>query len=88
MWLLGGVGAIVIGALAGSYDVAQGTMRYLVLTGVHPDEPWYAPLRGWDVSSQPVFADTATRAVEVGAPQASPPFEFPTGGRGTSAGLG
>jgi hypothetical protein len=34
VWLLGGVGAIVIGALAGSYDVAQGTMRYLVLTGV------------------------------------------------------
>jgi hypothetical protein len=35
VWLLGGAGAIVIGALAGSYDVAQGTMRYLVLTGVH-----------------------------------------------------
>jgi hypothetical protein len=34
VWLLGGVGAIVIGALAGSYDVSQGTMRYLVLTGV------------------------------------------------------
>jgi ABC-type transport system involved in multi-copper enzyme maturation permease subunit len=34
VWLLGGVGSIVIGALAGSYDVAQGTMRYLVLTGV------------------------------------------------------
>jgi ABC-type transport system involved in multi-copper enzyme maturation permease subunit len=34
VWLLGGIGAIVIGALAGSYDVAQGTMRYLVLTGV------------------------------------------------------
>jgi ABC-type transport system involved in multi-copper enzyme maturation permease subunit len=34
VFLLGGVGAIVIGALAGSYDVAQGTMRYLVLTGV------------------------------------------------------
>jgi ABC-2 family transporter len=34
VWLLGGVGAIVLGALAGSYDVAQGTMRYLVLTGV------------------------------------------------------
>lgn len=27
-------GATVVGALAGSYDVAQGTMRYLVLTGV------------------------------------------------------
>ena len=34
VFLLGGVGAIVIGALAGSYDVAQGTMRYLLLTGV------------------------------------------------------
>ncbi len=34
VFLLGGVGAIVIGALAGSYDTAQGTMRYLVLTGV------------------------------------------------------
>lgn len=27
-------GATVVGALAGSYDAAQGTMRYLVLTGV------------------------------------------------------
>lgn len=27
-------GATVVGALAGSYDTAQGTMRYLVLTGV------------------------------------------------------
>lgn len=27
-------GATVVGALAGSYDIAQGTMRYLVLTGV------------------------------------------------------
>jgi len=26
--------AILVGSLAGSYDVAQGTMRYLVLTGV------------------------------------------------------
>lgn len=34
VFLLGGVGAIVIGALAGSYDSSQGTMRYLVLTGV------------------------------------------------------
>ena len=34
MWALGTVVAILIGALAGSYDVAQGTMRYLVLTGV------------------------------------------------------
>ena len=34
VWALGTVVAILIGALAGSYDVAQGTMRYLVLTGV------------------------------------------------------
>ncbi len=34
IWLLGTVVAILIGALAGSYDVAQGTMRYLVMTGV------------------------------------------------------
>jgi len=33
VWLLGVVVAILIGALAGSYDVAQGTMRYLVITG-------------------------------------------------------
>jgi hypothetical protein len=31
--LLGTVVAILIGALAGSYDSAQGTMRYLVMTG-------------------------------------------------------
>ena len=34
VWALGTVVAILLGALAGSYDVAQGTMRYLVLTGV------------------------------------------------------
>jgi hypothetical protein len=28
------IGAVVMGALAGSYDTANGTMRYLVLTGV------------------------------------------------------
>lgn len=28
------LGIVVMGALAGSYDTAQGTMRYLVLTGV------------------------------------------------------
>ncbi len=32
-FLLGTVVAILIGALAGSYDAAQGTMRYLVMTG-------------------------------------------------------
>lgn len=32
-FLLGVVVAILIGSLAGSYDVAQGTMRYLVMTG-------------------------------------------------------
>ena len=31
--LLGVVVAILIGSLAGSYDTAQGTMRYLVMTG-------------------------------------------------------
>jgi hypothetical protein len=33
VWLIGVVVAILVGALAGSYDVAQGTMRYLVITG-------------------------------------------------------
>jgi ABC-type transport system involved in multi-copper enzyme maturation permease subunit len=33
VWLIGIIVAILIGALAGSYDVAQGTMRYLVITG-------------------------------------------------------
>lgn len=33
VWALGTIVAILVGALAGSYDVAQGTMRYLVLTG-------------------------------------------------------
>jgi ABC-type transport system involved in multi-copper enzyme maturation permease subunit len=32
-FLVGTVVAILIGALAGSYDAAQGTMRYLVMTG-------------------------------------------------------
>lgn len=34
VWALGTVVAILVGSLAGSYDVAQGTMRYLLLTGV------------------------------------------------------
>lgn len=34
VWALGIVVAILVGSLAGSYDVAQGTMRYLLLTGV------------------------------------------------------
>lgn len=33
VFVLGVVVAIVMGALAGSYDVAQGTMRYLLMTG-------------------------------------------------------
>jgi len=33
VWALGIVVATLVGSLAGSYDVAQGTMRYLVLTG-------------------------------------------------------
>lgn len=33
LFLVGVVVAILIGSLAGSYDVAQGTMRYLVITG-------------------------------------------------------
>lgn len=33
LFLFGVVVAILIGSLAGSYDVAQGTMRYLVITG-------------------------------------------------------
>jgi serine/threonine-protein kinase len=42
-WLLGTIVAILIGSLAGSYDVAQGTMRYLVITDIrmpptHTDE--------------------------------------------------
>jgi ABC-type transport system involved in multi-copper enzyme maturation permease subunit len=32
-FLIGTVVAILIGALAGSYDAAQGTMRYLMMTG-------------------------------------------------------
>ena len=33
VFLLGVVVSILVGALAGSYDVSQGTMRYLVITG-------------------------------------------------------
>lgn len=34
VFLVGVLGGVLMGALAGSYDVAQGTMRYLVMTGV------------------------------------------------------
>jgi ABC-2 family transporter protein len=34
IFFVGVLGAVLMGALAGSYDVAQGTMRYLVMTGV------------------------------------------------------
>ena len=34
IFFVGVLGGVLIGALAGSYDVAQGTMRYLVMTGV------------------------------------------------------
>lgn len=34
VWALGIVVATLVGSLTGSYDAAQGTMRYLVLTGV------------------------------------------------------
>ena len=34
IFLVGILGGVLIGALAGSYDVAQGTMRYLLMTGV------------------------------------------------------
>jgi ABC-type transport system involved in multi-copper enzyme maturation permease subunit len=34
VFFVGILGSVLMGALAGSYDVAQGTMRYLVMTGV------------------------------------------------------
>ena len=34
IFFVGVLGGVLMGALAGSYDVAQGTMRYLVKTGV------------------------------------------------------
>ena len=34
IFLIGVLGGVLIGALAGSYDAAQGTMRYLLMTGV------------------------------------------------------
>ena len=34
IFFIGILGGVLMGALAGSYDVAQGTMRYLVMTGV------------------------------------------------------
>ena len=36
--------AVLVGALAGSYDTSQGTMRYLVMTGV-PRRRLYAHAR-------------------------------------------
>lgn len=41
-WLLGVIVAILIGSLAGSYDVAQGTMRYLVITGARRSQVYAA----------------------------------------------
>jgi ABC-type transport system involved in multi-copper enzyme maturation permease subunit len=34
IFLIGVLGGVLMGALAGSYDAAQGTMRYLLMTGV------------------------------------------------------
>jgi ABC-type transport system involved in multi-copper enzyme maturation permease subunit len=34
IFFIGILGSVLVGALAGSYDVAQGTMRYLLMTGV------------------------------------------------------
>jgi ABC-type transport system involved in multi-copper enzyme maturation permease subunit len=34
IFLVGVLGGVLIGALTGSYDAAQGTMRYLLMTGV------------------------------------------------------
>src|SRR5262245_13284098 len=34
IFFVGVLGGVLVGALAGSYDAAQGTMRYLVMTGV------------------------------------------------------
>ena len=42
VFLLGTVVAILIGALAGSYDAAQGTMRYLVMTGARRGQVYAA----------------------------------------------
>jgi hypothetical protein len=42
VWLLGVVVAILIGSLAGSYDAAQGTMRYLVITGARRSQIYAA----------------------------------------------
>jgi ABC-type transport system involved in multi-copper enzyme maturation permease subunit len=42
VWLLGIVVSILIGSLAGSYDVAQGTMRYLVITGARRSQIYAA----------------------------------------------
>lgn len=42
VFLAGIVVSILIGALAGSYDVAQGTMRYLVITGARRSQIYAA----------------------------------------------
>lgn len=42
LFLFGVVVAILIGSLAGSYDVAQGTMRYLVITGARRSQIYAA----------------------------------------------
>jgi ABC-type transport system involved in multi-copper enzyme maturation permease subunit len=42
IWFLGTVVGILIGSLAGSYDVAQGTMRYLVITGARRSQIYAA----------------------------------------------
>jgi len=42
IFLFGVVVAILIGSLSGSYDVAQGTMRYLVITGARRSQVYGA----------------------------------------------
>jgi PAS domain S-box-containing protein len=56
--------------------------RYLVVTAVLPDEPWYTALRGWDMAGDSTFGPPASAVLNGSEAQASSLFDFPGGNRG------
>jgi ABC-type transport system involved in multi-copper enzyme maturation permease subunit len=65
----GVLGVVVLGALAGSYDTASGTMRYLVLTGVPRWKLAVVRLLGVMVAVVPLTILISVVAVAYGASQ-------------------
>ncbi|MGX6447293.1 hypothetical protein ACVU7I_04405 [Patulibacter sp. S7RM1-6] len=64
------LGIVVMGALAGSYDTANGTMRYLVLTGVPRWQLGVVRLLGIMVAALPMAAIVLVISYVAAAPEA------------------